>query len=199
MNTPTLLTGIVLCGGKSSRMGTDKGLLQKDGKTWTELAYDKLTTLGLPVKLSVNEHQLETYSKLFDPALFIKDQISLHGPLAGLLTAHSQAVDSDLLLLACDITDISIPTIQELINAYQELKNEYDFFVFQQQGEWEPLLGIYTSGGLKKIYTLYEQGDLKKNSMKNMLEISNTFSISLSEEQKKEFRNYNEIKDLGNG
>lgn len=32
------MTGIILCGGKSSRMGSDKGLLSTSGITWAETA-----------------------------------------------------------------------------------------------------------------------------------------------------------------
>jgi molybdenum cofactor guanylyltransferase len=51
------MLGIVLCGGQSSRMGTDKGLMVNEARTWAQTAVDKLTTLLIPVKISVNEKQ----------------------------------------------------------------------------------------------------------------------------------------------
>jgi molybdopterin-guanine dinucleotide biosynthesis protein A len=187
-----MLTGIVMCGGKSVRMGTDKGLLLKGDMTWAELAYHKLASLSLPVKVSINASQVESYGKILKEAEIFMDNISIPGPLAGVLSAHRALTESDILILACDMTDISIQTIQELIDVYNISKEKYDFFVFKNGEENEPLLGIYNYKGLEKINQLFVSGELKKFSMKYILEIGNTYSILLDNKRKKEFKNYNE-------
>lgn len=187
-----MLTGIVMCGGKSVRMGTDKGLILKGDKTWVELAYDKLSSLSIPVKISINASQVESYGKILREVELFMDNISIPGPLAGLLSAHRALEGDDLLILACDMTDISVDTIQNGINEYNINKDKYDFFVFRNGEDNEPLLGIYSFRGLEKIDRLFTSGDLKKYSMKYILEIGNTYSILLNEERKKEFMNYNE-------
>ncbi|GGH03134.1 NTP transferase domain-containing protein [Pedobacter zeae] len=48
------MLGIVLCGGQSLRMGTDKGLLIHQDKLWAQVAADKLSVLDLLVNFSVN-------------------------------------------------------------------------------------------------------------------------------------------------
>ena len=48
------LLGVVLCGGQSKRMGSDKGLLVKDGKPWAMCIADKLEKAALPVVVSIN-------------------------------------------------------------------------------------------------------------------------------------------------
>jgi molybdenum cofactor guanylyltransferase len=53
------MLGIVLCGGQSSRMGTDKGMIDTNGKRWASVARDKLATLGIAVKFSVNARQVD--------------------------------------------------------------------------------------------------------------------------------------------
>ncbi len=187
-----MLTGIVLCGGKSIRMGSDKGLLLKDGKTWAGRAYDKLTALDLPTKISINTSQVEAYKLLFDNNELIQDTLTIPGPLVGLLSAHKKLPNTDILLLACDITDVTIDTILQLITVYKEKKKEYDFFTFKNDGNHEPLLGIYSYKGIQNINQLLVDDKLTTYSMKSILDSGRTFSIVLEEDKKLEFRNYNE-------
>ena len=79
------MTGIILCGGQSSRMGSDKGLLKLEANTWAQTAVDKLSILGIPVKLSVNRQQLNDYAKVFaaDDLFVDAASLELHGPLLG--------------------------------------------------------------------------------------------------------------------
>ncbi len=71
-------------------MGTDKGLLRNDDKTWAELAYHKLAALEMPVFLSVNEIQYQQYQLVFKKAILVVDtySVELGRPLHGLLSFH---------------------------------------------------------------------------------------------------------------
>jgi molybdenum cofactor guanylyltransferase len=191
------LTGIVLCGGKSTRMGSDKGLLVKeDGKTWAEHAFRLLNDLDLPVKLSINPSQEGTYGKIFHDTLLIKDSVAIPGPLVGLLSVLQQLNNQDLIILACDMTDVTAELVQQLITAYQKERDKYDFFVFKNGTEYEPMLGIYTKKGLQNVYDLFSKGKLEKFSMKYILETSSTFAIPVSDLQEKHFKNYNSREEL---
>jgi molybdopterin-guanine dinucleotide biosynthesis protein A len=59
------MTGLLLCGGKSSRMGSDKGLLSAEGITWAATAYNKLSTVASLIFISVNDEQLLFLCKTF--------------------------------------------------------------------------------------------------------------------------------------
>src|SRR4051794_35971592 len=82
------LTGVVLCGGNSTRMGKDKGLLKEEEQTWAEIATQKLTALHLPVLISVNREQFQTYEQIFPKERLVVDSESLgsKAPLFGLLS-----------------------------------------------------------------------------------------------------------------
>lgn len=191
-----IMTGVVLCGGKSLRMGADKGLLQQRSLTWAELAANKLTDLKLAVVLSVSEQQFPLYSKKFCHLSIIKDDISLqvYGPLKGILSVHLQRPDSDLLVFACDMPVMQKAVIDHLIQISSD-KNE-EAFVFKNNRYAEPLCAVYTSKSLKKIYERYKQGQLLKHSLHYILETIETCYLAIPDKWKEHFKNYNSPADL---
>ncbi len=191
------MIGVILCGGQSTRMGTDKGLLKLHANTWAQTAVDKLADLQLPVVISVNKNQYEDYAAIFSPGQLITDNDSLQikGPLGGLLSVHIQHPAEDFLLLACDMPLMETELLKELVNNYQQQTNA-DAFVYTNDGEPEPLCGIYKASGLAHILQLYQSNQLPKHSMKYMLEHINTYSIPLADDKKKSFRNFNAHAEL---
>jgi molybdenum cofactor guanylyltransferase len=191
------MLGIVLCGGQSTRMGTDKGLIVNEARTWAQSAVDKLSALHLPVKISVNEKQYNYYCKVFAADDLITDDKSLvvGGPLLGVLSAHLQHPTSDLFLLACDMLLMESKLLKELYNTAVQQKN-YEAYVFSNNNHAEPLCAIYTAVGLSKIVAALKNNQLQKHSMKYALNILSTFSTPLQETQKKYFRNFNAHAEL---
>ena len=191
------MTGIVLCGGQSSRMGQDKGLIPTATSTWTQTAVDKLATLNIPVKISVNKDQFSQYAKLFPETDLVPDNttLPLKGPLLGVLSSHLQFPDEDLFVLACDLPLMQTSLLQELYSLYQQDSID-TAFVFTTDGEPEPLCGIYKAGGLAFILSLLRSGQLLKYSMKFSLDHLQIKSIAAPYEQKKYFKNFNAHADL---
>lgn len=190
------MTGVVLCGGESTRMGFDKGLMEYESFTWAELASNKLAELGLPVVLSVNERQYQSYTKRFSKSSIVKDVESLqvYGPLKGILSVHLQIHGEDLLVLACDMPAMNKDVLRFLVNSSSAEKK--DVFAFKNDKQIEPLCAIYTAIGLTKIDRHYKQGQLKKHSLHYLLETVSTCYLPVPENWKKYFRNYNFLNDL---
>ncbi|MEO6720566.1 MAG: molybdenum cofactor guanylyltransferase [Ferruginibacter sp.] len=186
------MTGVILCGGQSTRMGTDKGLLTSQATTWAQSAMDKLKTLLCPVVLSVNAAQLESYSAVFDASILITDDLALdiRGPLCGLLSVHKTYPDEDLFVLACDMPFMKTEVLQELVDVYRDSQH-FNAFVYSNNNEPEPLCGIYTSKGLAYTLQLYQEDKLPKHSMKYMLDHLDTLILPLKDDQKKYFLNIN--------
>lgn len=117
--TPTVmntdLIGVVLCGGQSSRMGRDKGLILEGGVTWAARAGRVLATVCPRVVYSVNPQQVENYRGAMRGAELVVDTMPGLGPLGGLLAAHAKFSESDLLLLACDMLAIEEKHLQPLL------------------------------------------------------------------------------------
>lgn len=191
------MTGVVLCGGQSTRMGTDKGLLKSHANTWAEAAVNKLKALSIDIRISVNTKQFTDYLNVFPVEILITDNDSLKikGPLCGIISVHIQHPSQDLLVLACDMPLIETEILEELLTYYR-LHPDADAFVFTNDSEPEPLCGIYKAKGLTHIHHLYKTDQLPKHSMKNVIESISTFLIPLPPDKKKFFSNFNTHAEL---
>ena len=191
------MIGIILCGGQSSRMGSDKGLLTINEKTWTETAFEKLASLDIPVKISVNSYQYSVYHSEFPSFELIADDptLSVKGPLLAVLSCHLKHSLEDLFILACDMPLMETALLNELYSQYQR-QTSVGAVVFTNNGEWEPLCGIYTASGLSYTLSLLQSGQLIKHSMKHMLDHLNVKSIALRDNQKKAVTNFNSHAEL---
>ncbi|MCD0489132.1 molybdenum cofactor guanylyltransferase [Pedobacter sp. MC2016-14] len=191
------MLGIVLCGGQSSRMGTDKGLLRHEGHLWANLAANKLQTLNISVKLSVNDRQQEMYSAFFDQEDLITDhaELEIKGPLLGLLSAHKLAAEQDLFVLACDLLYMEGKLMEKLRYSFNSHPGS-DAYLFTKNGRQEPMFGIYTAKALKKALQMYQAKTLDRHSMKFILAKLNVFEIELEEMDYPSFRNLNTNDDL---
>ena len=186
------MLGVILCGGESTRMGRDKGLIPDATQTWAELAFKKMATLGIPVVFSVNSRQLPHYAQLFDREQLMPDDpiLLVKGPLLGLLSVHIQAPTEDLFVLACDLPFMD-PTLLQDLYTRQNLHKDAQAYLYTFDEEPEPLCGIYSAPGLTRIIGQYHAGKLTRHSMKYALEQLAVDSIPVPEDKKRCFENFN--------
>lgn len=173
------MTGVVLCGGQSTRMGQDKGLLEMNGATWAGVAEAKFDVCSLPYVFSVAAHHYSQYSKLFPQKLAICDDPALPvgGPLKGILSVHKQMPAEDLFVLAVDMPLMPAGLINTLMLAAQEQTGEAYFF--KNGPQLEPLCAVYTAAALCRIYAMVASGTLGRFSMHHVLGLLQTKCISL--------------------
>jgi molybdenum cofactor guanylyltransferase len=188
------LIGLVLCGGMSERMGSDKGLIQNNNISWSIFGFGKLSATNLNIYVSVNSSQLTEYEDLFHKDLLIvdKENVSIRGPLLGLLSAHLQFPDKNILVLACDMLDITNENINLLISKF----DGQNALCYKFKDSPEPLLAIYSYSALQLIFEKYESGQLMKFSMMHVLDELSADFIDLSDEDFVAFKNYNSPQDL---
>lgn len=187
--TDTVL-GVVVCGGESKRMGSDKGLLPLRGtaRTWAQQVAGILSNCNLPLVISINKTQVASYSLLFPSEQLILDQGIGGGPLNGLLSVHQKYPGKDLLLLGCDMIRIDQATLNHLLTIYQEHPT-FDYYIHEQDGFFEPLCAIYSSKALDEIIDRLNAHELTSFALHKIISSSNYKSIPVTD--KKPFSNYN--------
>lgn len=133
------LNGLILAGGKSSRMGKDKGLLKYHDQEQVFHLSKLLTPFCQKTFISCREEQSSNYLR---KELLILDQYDRIGPMGGILSAFHYQSDCAWLVVACDLVLLKTKTIQQLLEARNP-----DFYatLFQNQDYLEPLFAIYES------------------------------------------------------
>jgi len=192
------LIGAALCGGQSTRMGNDKGLIITGGLTWGEIAYYKISVLGIPVFISINENQKSDYTKVFLSKMLVVDSnnINVQGPLKGLLSLHNLFPEKDIMVLACDMMGMRTIVLQKLKQFYITEKNNYEVFIYKQENYVESVAAIYSASFLTKIFELYKKGNLNKYSLQYVVNKNKALEIPVSEEEKQCFMNCNYPADV---
>ncbi len=191
------MKGVVLCGGHSSRMNDDKGLLLFQGKTWAHLALEKLSALNIATAISVNKNQIPIYTSYFKDDQLITDDndfIDIGGPLVGVLSSHKVFPTEDLLVLACDFPKIDTAILQYLLD--QHRSDVYEVVCYKVEDQVQPLCAIYTATGLAKILLAYQNKTLRKNSMMHVLEQLRTNYLDVALDWIPYFKNFNAAADL---
>lgn len=137
MSTP--LTGAVLIGGRSSRMGRPKHLIQDDsGKTWLERS---LEAIGPFVDDLVISGGGELPATLHGTAR-VDDMPGLEGPLAGIGALVRKHPFSSWLVLACDMPNLNEQSIAWLL-AQRKGRRRAVIPKNPSTGRSEPLLAWY--------------------------------------------------------
>lgn len=145
------LFGLVLAGGRSSRMGTDKAALpHPDGRPLARRTHDLLVLAGCEtVVLSLRHDQAlpPGFEDLPEPPIARDPEGASEGPMAGILSAMRSAPGSDWLVVACDLPRLDVATLKHL--AHSRLPDE-PFLSYRSEfdGLPEPLCALYAPGAL---------------------------------------------------
>ncbi len=175
----------ILCGGKSSRMQSEKGLTLFRNKPFIEHIIDAVLPITSTIQLITNSSEYD-YLK-YDT---IKDVIIDKGPMGAIYTAlvHS---DSELnLILSCDIPLISATMLRELIEKHN---SSFDVSIFEETNRVHPLIGIYSKNVLPMLKNRIDANELK---MMHFISNSKHQLIWVEDENKQQFQNVNSLLEL---
>lgn len=133
------LYGLVAAGGFSRRMGRDKALICYHEVPQAEWTYQLLDQVCGSTFLSCRENQDLGEARRFPQ---IHDRMIDTGPLEALCAAHAQHVDAAWFLVACDLPNLTLETLNQLRFA-RDPNCIATAFISAQDGFPEPLCTIY--------------------------------------------------------
>ena len=182
------ISGFILAGGKSSRMGSDKGLIEFAGRPMIEHSILALKPLCSSIQIITNNNEYRDlgYSVHHD---LIKDK----GPLGGICTALSLSKTRLNLIITCDSPFVTSDLLSHLI----EQSEGFDAVVPLFNDRVYPLTAVYAA----TCYTAFNKRLIEnKLRVKDAIKFMNTKQIELDENlpffNEKILANLNTLKEL---
>lgn len=146
MTSSVNIYGLVLSGGKSTRMGEDKGLIGYHGLPQREHLYNLLDQVCDRTFLSIREDQKDEINDNFETVV---DNDAYRGPYNGLLSAYKEYPQVAWLVLACDLPLMDQGALLELIAARDSTKIA-TAFADEENPLPEPLCALWEPRGLEE-------------------------------------------------
>jgi molybdopterin-guanine dinucleotide biosynthesis protein A len=185
------ITGILLAGGKSSRMGSDKGFLKFQGSTFAERIIKVLKPLVNDIIIVSNNSDYDTFGHRR-----VEDIIKDSGPLAGLYTGLYHSKTQYNLVLSCDVPLLNSKVLNILLEGIDDVS---EVIQLKSKDSTLPLIAIYKKQCLHRCLELLQNGERR---LQVAVEGFKTKTISLDTGLEKYVKNINtmeQFKSMENG
>jgi molybdopterin-guanine dinucleotide biosynthesis protein A len=180
------LTGVVLCGGASTRMGTDKALLNIDGQPLVLRVTRVLSEVADPVLLAPG-----TPGRLGDLGYpEVGDAVQSSGPLGGMVASLRWSPHDLTAVVAVDMPFAN----PDVIRLLASLAGEYDAVVPVTSNGPQPLHAVYARSALPVLERALVEGSLSVKGALQQLSVrwvgrdewktadpSGTFALNLNQ------------------
>ena len=137
------LLGVVLCGGRSSRMGRDKAdLPHPTGKSFLEVAVERLRTVCDDIAVSIAPGSAYRVPSQIET---VEDPIAHQGPMVGVAACVSHARQHGFAACLCtpvDMPDLRVEDLIQLRDAWRRSVKQAAGAVDASSGRLEPLVAI---------------------------------------------------------
>lgn len=147
--------GVVLTGGRSTRMGVDKATLVVDGKPLAVRVADALWESGChPVECQGGDPEVLAEYGLDG----VQDDPPDGGPVIGILQALRRHPDVRVAVAACDFPDLDGSTVAGLLDVARSPDTAADVVVASAGGQRQ-LVSVWASGTADRLASLVEAGE----------------------------------------
>ena len=166
------IAAIVLAGGRSHRMGTDKAVLRVNGQRMVDRAVNAVHAAGCnPVVISGRADAIR------DDVIAVADELRDQGPLAGIVGGWNQLTGDPgthaAVVLSCDLPNVDGPTVAKLCGAWRDAQrlgaddfSGTDAVVAHDGISPQPLVAVYGAAALRRCVAAFDGGE---RSMRHML------------------------------
>jgi molybdopterin-guanine dinucleotide biosynthesis protein A len=174
---------VILCGGKSSRMGEDKSLLPFGGfDTLLEYQYNKLSKIFSNVYISSKKEKIDTLNKEY---LYIVDNDDeLYSPILALQSIFNTLKEKKVFLITVDVPFVSETTIKELVSK----SKDYEITIARDEEIVHNLCGVFSNDLLDTIDSMLRDDIHRVNYMIR----KSPLSTQIEFKDKNEFLNLND-------
>ena len=179
------ITGIILAGGKSSRIGSDKGFLLLSSKTFIQYIIEAMQPLVNEIIIVSNNKDYDIYN-----LKRVNDIIENAGPLAGVYSGLHHSNTKNNLVLSCDVPLINTETLKELTDNIEENMGVIQLESF---GKTMPLIAVYKKHCENNFLELLQQGERRLRFAVKQCKVK---TIILNKELEKFTTNINTINNL---
>ena len=164
----TNATAIILAGGESCRMGTDKSMLSIKGRSMIETICEQLSGSFEQILISANE--ADKFAHLgFE---VVTDKIAGHGPLMGIASALEASSNELNFVVACDIPKIKLACINQMLT--EAVESGADIVVpTTGKDKYEPLFAVYRKSALEAINKVLSSGGRKISDVFELCKVKN--------------------------
>jgi molybdopterin-guanine dinucleotide biosynthesis protein A len=157
MNETDAVTGIVLAGGMSRRLGRDKAVETIEGRTLISRVLDSLAHVTQELVVVVNNHEREEELALPDSVVVAVDIYPDTGSLGGIFTGLSASGNQWGFVVACDMPFLNLELLEYLLSQ----RGGHDVVVPVMDHRPEPTHAAYSRVCLPAIETRLRANDLK--------------------------------------
>jgi molybdopterin-guanine dinucleotide biosynthesis protein A len=147
------ITSILLAGGRSARLGTDKAFLQVNGQFLIERILRRLGQISEEIIIVANE--VDRYEQF--EGTVITDVYPGKGALGGIFSGLTRASNHHCVVVACDMPFLNV----SLLRYMQGLAADYDVVIPSVGGLTEALHAIYSKNCLPFMDRQVQMGDLR--------------------------------------
>jgi len=177
------ITGIILCGGKSSRMQTNKALLKLGDKTIIEIILNEMEKVFDVVLISTNK--CDDFSFLNIP--IVKDIQINRGPLEGIYSTLKESKTAKNFITTCDLPLIN----SNLIEYVSKIESKKGIVIPIVNGTPQRLFGIYNKTVKEKIEEIFRLSETDKSIKESVYDLHQRVSSELIEIDHLPFYNEN--------
>jgi molybdopterin-guanine dinucleotide biosynthesis protein A len=142
------ITGLILAGGKSTRFGKNKALVELDGIRLIERVIQVMGSVFQRLIILTNSPHEYAYLNL----PMVEDLIKGLGPIGGLYTGLESISDDAGFFVACDMPFLSESLIRHMV----EIRDDFDVVLPKIDWKIEALHGLYTKSCLPTIKELID-------------------------------------------